>query len=93
MHDDLALLSEMRASDAYMNCISYAGKEDKEDYARYLYAFFVRVNLSTHPDAADAQISALKRYLKSGILSQRNRKKVGNKFEWDYSKNETMHFI
>ena len=93
MHDDLALLSEMRASDAYMNCISYAGKEDMEDYARYLYAFFVRVNLSTHPDAADAQISALKRYLKSGILSQRNRKKVGNKFEWDYSKNETMHFI
>ena len=93
MHDDLALLSEMRASDAYMNCISYAGKEDKEDYARYLYAFFVRVNLSTHPDVADAQISALKQYLKNGYLSKRNRKKVGNKFEWVYSKNEIMHFI
>lgn len=93
MHDDLALLSEMRASDAYMNCISYAGKEDQEDYARYLYAFFVRVNLSTHPDAADAQISALKQYLKNGYLSKRNRKQVGNKFEWVYSKNEIMHFI
>lgn len=93
MHDDLALLSEMRVNDAYMNCISYAGREDKEDYARYLYAFFVRVNLSTHPDAADAQISALTQYLKNGYLSKRNRKKVGGKFEWVYSKNEIMHFI
>lgn len=93
MHDDLALLSEMRASDACMNCVSYAGKENKDDYARNLYAFFVRINLSTHPEAANTQLSALKRYLKTGIISKRNRKKKGNKIEWGYSKNETMHFI
>ena len=93
MHDDLALLNEMRVSDASMNCVSYAGKEPKEDYARYLHAFFVRVNLSTHPEAADAQVFALKRYLETGIICKRNLMKKGDKFEWGYSKNQTMHFI
>ena len=93
MHDDLALLSEMRASDAYMNCISYAGQEDKEDYARFLYAFFVRVNLSTLPGAVGVQLPILKRYLKTGVVYKRNVQKRGDKFCWGYSKNETMHFI
>lgn len=93
MHDDLALLNEMRVSDAYMNCVSYAGREDKEDYARHLYAFFVRVNLSTQPEAAEAQVLAMKRYLETGIICKRNLMKKGDKFEWGYSKNQTMHFI
>ena len=93
MHDDLALLSEMRASDAYMNCVSYAGKEDKEGYARFLYAFFVRVNLSTLPGAVGVQLPTLKRYLKTGVVYKRNVQKRGDKFCWGYSKNETMHFI
>ena len=93
MHDDLALLNEMRVSDAYMNCVSYAGREDKSDYARHLYAFFVRVNLSTQPEAAEAQVLAMKRYLETGIICKRNLMKKGDKFEWGYSKNQTMHFI
>ena len=93
MHDDLALLNEMRVSDAYMNCISYAGREPRAEYARYLYAFFVRINLSINPEAAEVQISALKRYLDTGMLSKRNLQKKGNRFTWGYTKDETMHFI
>ena len=46
MHDDLALLNEMRVSDAYMNCISYAGRKPEPKNARFLYAFFVSHTLS-----------------------------------------------
>ena len=34
MHDDLALLNELRVSDAYMNCISYAGRKPEPQNAR-----------------------------------------------------------
>ena len=93
VHDDLTTLKELRADDAYMNCISYAGRKPEPKYARFLYAFFVRINLSNKPDAAESQIAALKRYLQTGVLSQRTPQKVGDSFEWGYEKNETVSFI
>lgn len=93
MHDDLALLNEIRVSDAYMNCVSYAGRKPGPEYARFLYAFFVRINLSDKPDAAENQIAAMKRYLQTGVLFQRTPKKNGDSFEWGYEKNKTVSFI
>ncbi|MBO5921028.1 MAG: hypothetical protein J6Q48_01405 [Bacteroidaceae bacterium] len=93
MHDDLALLNEMRVSDAYMNCISYAGRKPEPQNARFLYAFFVRINLSAKPDKASSQLAALNRYLQTGVLSQRTPTKNGDSFEWGYEKNKTISFI
>ena len=93
MHDDLALLNELRVSDAYMNCISYAGRKPEPQNARFLYAFFVRINLSAKPDEAASQIDGMKRYLQTGILAQRTPKKNGDSYEWGYEKNETISFI
>lgn len=93
VHDDLSTLRELRAEHAYMNCISYAGKKPEPEYARFLYAFFVRINLSAKPDAAESQISALKRYLQTGVISQRTSQKVGDSYVWGYAENKTMNFI
>lgn len=93
MHDDLALLNKMRVSDAYMNCVSYAGRKPEPQNARFLYAFFVRINLSDKPDAAESQIVAMKHYLQTGVLSRRTPLKNGDSFDWGYKKNETMTFI
>ena len=93
MHDDLALLNKMRVSDAYMNCISYAGRKPEPQNARFLYAFFVRINLSAKPDEAASQIAALNRYLQTGVLSQRTPTKSRDSFEWGYERNKTISFI
>ena len=93
VHDDLSTLRKLRAEHAYMNCISYAGRKPEPEYARFLYAFFVRINLCAKPDAAESQIAAMKRYLQTGVISQRTSQKVGDSYVWGYAENKTMNFI
>lgn len=93
VHDDLKQLTDIRADNATMNCVSYIGKETHVSYARELFAFFIRVNASSKPEDAEKLLIALQGYLEYGMLSKKSPEIVDGKYQWGYTSERSMSFI
>lgn len=93
VHDDLKQLTDIRAGNATMNCVSYIGKSPEDGYERELFAFFIRVNASSKPEEAEKLLTALQGYLEFGMLSQKGPEKVNGRYQWGYSMERSVPFI
>lgn len=94
VHDDLSLLTNLRTMQATMNCVSYIGNAPDVEYARNLYAFFVKVNMNVGGSLFEQFLEDLKYYLEFGQLAKKRPQKGANgKYTWLYSNGETMDFI
>ena len=93
VHDDLEQLTNIRCNNATMNCVSYIGKKPDEDYARELYAFFIRVNIPNKMEDAEQLMKGLQGYLEYGMLAQKSPKMVDGKYKWGYASERHMPFI
>ena len=93
VHDDLMLLTEIRAEYATMNCVSYIGKEPDANYARELFAFYIKVNIPRKQEEIEQLVNALQGYLEYGILSQKSPKLVDGKYKWGYALERHMPFV
>lgn len=93
VHDDLKQLTEIRCSNAKMNCVSYIGKEPQPGYERELFAFFVRVNTPSKLGDAEELLTGLQGYLEHGMVSRKSPQLVNGKYRWDYSGERFMSLI
>lgn len=93
VHDDLKQLTNIRCNNATMNCVSYIGKKPDADYARELYAFFIRVNIPQKMEDAEQLMKGLQGYLEYGMLAQKSPKMVEGKYKWGYESERHMPFI
>ena len=93
VHDDLKQLTEIRCSNAKMNCVSYIGREPQPGYERELFAFFIRVNTPSKPEDTDTLLTGLQGYLEYGMVSRKSPQQVNGKYRWDYSGERSMLLI
>lgn len=93
VHDDLKQLTDIRAGNATMNCVSYIGKSPEDGYERELFAFFIRVNTSSKQQDTEGLLQGLQGYLEYGMLSKKSPEKVDGKYQWGYASNRSMPFI
>ena len=93
VHDDLKQLTEIRCSNAKMNCVSYIGKAPEPGYERELFAFFIRVNTPSKLEDAEALLTGLQGYLEYGMVSRKSPTMVNGKYQWDYSGERSMSLV
>ena len=94
VHDDLSLLTNLRTMQATMNCVSYIGNAPDVEYARNLYAFFVKVNMNMSGSLFTKFLKELECYLKYGQLAKKRPQKVDDgKFTWGYFEGAPIYFI